>query len=295
MDFLFKNILRSIEMDNIDLDCITEDSLRLIEKHSVTHIFSYSTFIQSQTIFDESVFDAYIKPIKKTKYFLIAIDCEMMITSNGSQIGRLTMIDNCGNIIYDKYIKPECEVLDYLEEYSGLNSGNTSSGISFSSLQAEILEYIGTNTFVLGHGLENDLGALKLYTDKVIDTAYLFLSSEGYKVKLSQLSKKYFREIIQKESHSSREDAMCCLKLLAGKIHQLKKFYKSDQELIDLGVEIRSIQQLCEVELIKGRKVLHFLELDKLEDGELELISSNFVIFFYVKNGEKYLAFKQNE
>ena len=90
-------------------------------------------------------------------------------------------------LIYNVYIKPESQVIDYLEKYSGLNYGNTGKGITLEQLHSDILEIIGIDTFIVGHGLENDLEVLNFYSENLIDTSYLFLSCEGHKIKLTFL------------------------------------------------------------------------------------------------------------
>lgn len=294
LDYIFNNILKSIDVDTVDISYITKDTLDLVEKHDVLHLFSYSSFIKSKTDFNPSLFNSYVRPIKKTKYFLISIDCEMVKTIEGTQIGRLTMLDHQGNVLYDKYIKPRSVVLDYLEKYSGLNYYNTSNGISFEQMQNEILEFIGTETYILGHGLENDLEALQLYSDKVIDTAYLFLSSEGYKIKLSQLVHQYFNQNIQVGTHNSKEDAMSCLKLLAYKIMQIVKFHDENGTFIDLKVEIKSNENIKDLEVLEPKRVLHFIEADHLSYSLIPKNDNNYVVYFYTVDDKNYIAFRQN-
>lgn len=287
---LFDNFLKSIDISKTTLNLVTPENLELIEKQDINHVFSYSCYIKSQTHFDVSIFNTYLKPDRITPYFLVAIDCEMVMCEDGRQIGRITILDSIGNVIYDKYVKPESAVLDYLEKYSGLNPLNVSNGINRSQLNQDLLEIIGTNTFILGHGLENDLEVLRFYTDKIIDTAYLFLSCEGYKVKLSQLSKKYFGSIIQKEVHSSKEDAYCCLRLLAYKIGQLKNFYDPEGENIDLPVEIAKITNQME---LNGAKGIRFFETNEIDINSIVNDNSVFYFVLYSKNDVNLINFRQ--
>lgn len=290
LDDLFSNILKSIDIRKVSLSVITPENLKLIEKHNVTHMFSYTNFIQSQTNFDVSMFRTFLKPTKISPYFLVALDCEMMICENGKQIGRISMADHTGKIIYDNYIQPASQVLDYVERYSGLNHSNTSKGITLAQMQIDILDIIGTNTFLLGHGLEHDLEAMNFYTENVIDTAYLFLSCEGRKTKLAHLSKKYFGEHIQESSHSSREDALCCLKLLSYKICQTKNLYDKDGEYLDLGIDTKKVADPRE---LKGAKGLRMLEVDHFAFDSLSVSQDVFYIVFYSKDSNNYVAMRQ--
>ncbi|KAI4290975.1 RNA exonuclease [Pancytospora philotis] len=305
LDFAFSNVLKDMEVYQPNLACITEEALRLVEKQDVKHLFSYTEYIKSQTTFDESTFDSFARPSRASSHFLVAIDCEMMTTVEGSHIGRATVLDRTGAVLYDKYVRPGAQVLDYLEKYSGLNQDNTAAGISYGTLRRELLEIIGTNTYVLGHGLENDLNALRIYTENVIDTAYLFLSSEGYKIKLKQLSVKYLNERIQGETHSSHEDSLCCLKLLAYKIQQVQLLADPDTPLIGLDGAVltgEAASDFIEKHLRKQGTALptdeRCLVRSTITLGDMQSLKSDrdvFYLVFYEDDGNSYVAFRQPE
>lgn len=291
LEYIFRNILRSTDIGSVDLDCITEESIEQIEKQDINHLFSYSTYIKTKTEFDHAIFDSFARPVRETGYFLVAVDCEMMDTMDGRQIGRLTMLDHTGRVLMDEYVKPSAPVFDFLEAYSGLTEANTGAGLDFDSLQKRLVEFIGTSTYVLGHGLENDLAALQFYTDRIIDTAYLFLNSEGYKVKLSQLSRKFFSESIQEGIHCSSEDALCCLKLLAYKIAQTRKFLDPSTELIDLNARVISTTDKGEALRRRTERTLVLLEVDEIQAGEFARREDLFTVFFFEQDGSKFVAF----
>lgn len=245
---VFKNMFKAVDTKNVTLDVINEENLKLIEKHDITNLFSYTKKVKGEGDFDPSIFKSYIRPKMHSKYFLVALDCEMMTCENGRQVGRVSILDHKGNVIYDKFVKPENPVVDYFEKYSGLNKENTGTGISIDQLKNDILDIIGTNTYVLGHGLEHDLEVLELYTENIIDTSHIFLNTDGHKEKLSRLSKIYFDDVIQKETHSSVEDAMSCLKLLSYKISELKNFKNSDHTILDIAHQPCCISSIDELE-----------------------------------------------
>lgn len=285
---LYKNLLKSTDINKVSTSFITEENLKLIEKHDIQHMFSYSSFIKSKTSFDSNLFNSYLRPTLKTKYFLVALDCEMMICKNGKQIGRLSIIDVTGKVIYDKFIQPESEVVDYVEKYSGLNFENTSKGITLKDMRREMLEIIGIDTVVLGHGLENDLEAMQLYTENLIDTAYLFLNSDGHKIKLAQLSKIYFNAEIQSNEHDSREDAMCCLKLLSYKICEQLNFYDPAGDFIDLN--ITSIYEPEESKISDDRTIC-FMKKSKIDKSEFK--KDVYYLIITEENDLNYIYFKQ--
>ena len=73
---------------------------------------------------------------------------------------------------------------------------------------------------LVGHSLENDLHALKLYHTSVIDTAlsYGHTRGPGYKSSLRYLAREYLDREIQCETHDSVEDAKACLDLVKLKL-----------------------------------------------------------------------------
>lgn len=302
------------------LKYISEENLSLIEKQDILHLFSYSSFIRDKIKFNPNVFNSYIKPNRVCNNFIVAIDCEMMDTIDGRQVGRISILNKNGMTIYDKYVQPRSQVTDFLEKYSGLNYKNTSTGITFQQMQKDILEIIGINTYILGHGLENDLSALELYTPNVIDTAYLFIGTGGTKMKLKQLSKKYFNLDIQKGSHNSNEDALCCLKLLAYKILQILKINSEDTPLIDFGAKITKVvnnsTEKCDLckkhtdkavctskitsESIKellccSQKAIYILNTCNADNLDSAIFCTGiYPIYFYEENDDKFICFKQS-
>lgn len=289
---VFKNMFKAIDTKNVSLGVINEQNLSLIEKHDINNLFSYTKVVKNQENFDPKIFETYIKPQIQSKYFLVALDCEMMICENGRQVGRISILDHQGNVIYDKFIKPENTVVDYCEKYSGLNRENTESGISLVQLKEDILKIIGTNTFILGHGLEHDLEVLGLYIEKIIDTSYLFLNTDGHKVKLAHLSKMYFDDFIQKEAHSPIEDAMCCLKLLSYKISELKNFLDSDHTILNVSCQPHCLESTKDLESYEKGVYL----IEQGIDETLEYINSKqipYSIIIFDFENECYIAFSQ--
>lgn len=179
---------------------------------------NYQLTIPSQVSLFEVETINFIEPIKETEHFLLAIDCEMLITERGKEIGRVSLLDHEGNIVFDKYVQPMGKVVDYLYQYSGLTEEKVSNGITFDQLQEKLLDLIGKNTILLGHGLENDLVLLKLKHNLLIDTSHIYKTYENKRRKLKDLTIRYIRKLVQEPTHSSLEDAWACLELLKYKI-----------------------------------------------------------------------------
>ena len=52
-------------------------------------------------------------------------------------------------------------------------------------VQAEILEFVGAETYLVGHSLESDLRALKIVHRRLIDTSELYPSAKGAPFKVN--------------------------------------------------------------------------------------------------------------
>jgi len=50
----------------------------------------------------------------------MAIDCEMVLTTIGSELARLSICNFNFDIVYDAFVKPKGVVTNYLTKYSGI-------------------------------------------------------------------------------------------------------------------------------------------------------------------------------
>ena len=59
----------------------------------------------------------------------IAIDCEMVgVGLNEDALARVSIVDKKGEVLYDKYVKPEEPVTDYRTKVSGIRPENLANG-----------------------------------------------------------------------------------------------------------------------------------------------------------------------
>lgn len=95
-----------------------------------------------------------------------------------------------------------------------------------SYFQEDFLKLVYKETILVGHSLENDLLALKISHNLVIDTAVLYKHPRGgsYKTALRVLTRRFLsREIQESDSgHDSVEDARAALELALLKIRHGK-------------------------------------------------------------------------
>ncbi|KAI8072467.1 ribonuclease H-like domain-containing protein [Gongronella butleri] len=156
------------------------------------------------------------------RHALLALDCEMGYTTLGMELIRVTVIDTHLEPILDELVLPTHMVVDLNSRYSGVA---TLAGAKHDlhSIRELILGMMDANTILVGHGLENDLRAMRIIHDRVIDTAALYPHPNGlpYRYGLRVLTTKYLKRFIQDNSdgHDSSEDASAALQLVS---HYLK-------------------------------------------------------------------------
>lgn len=95
-------------------------------------------------------------------------------------------------------------------------------------IQEDFLKLVYKETILVGHSLENDLLALKISHDLVIDTAVLYKHPRGasYKTALRVLTRRFLSREIQesRNGHDSIEDARAAMELALLKIRHGKSF-----------------------------------------------------------------------
>ncbi|XP_019513014.1 PREDICTED: RNA exonuclease 1 homolog isoform X1 [Hipposideros armiger] len=156
---------------------------------------------------------------------IYALDCEMSYTTYGLELTRITVVDTDMQVVYDTFVKPDNEVVDYNTRFSGVTEADLAdTSISLRDVQAVLLSLFSADTILIGHSLESDLLALKVIHSTVVDTSVLFPHRLGlpYKRSLRNLMADYLRQIIQDnvDGHSSSEDASACMHLVIWKVRE---------------------------------------------------------------------------
>ncbi|XP_044759113.1 putative exonuclease GOR isoform X1 [Coccinella septempunctata] len=175
---------------------------------------------------------------KEKKRKVYALDCEMCYTVKGLELCKVTILAYNGAIVYDHFVKPDNEVVDYNTRYSGVTESdvNGPNSKTFSKVQSDILELVTEDTILIGHGLDNDLRVLKLLHSNVVDTSLIFPHERGYpfRYSLKHLMSMYLQKQIQTSElgHSPYEDALSCLELIFFKVktHHGQKYFNLIQK-----------------------------------------------------------------
>ena len=157
---------------------------------------------------------------------VIAIDCEMVwVSKDGKRriLARVSIVDNSGDLMYDKYVKPTEEVVDYRTKYSGIRPADIENGADFKEVQREVKKIISGKVLV-GQSIQEDLKALRLGHPPlhIRDTALCPRFRAGFAGRnkdtpgLKWLSQHYLGAWgmkVQEGEHDSIEDARAAMRL----------------------------------------------------------------------------------
>lgn len=148
----------------------------------------------------------------------IAMDCEMVGVSpmgNKSALGRVTLVNKWGNVIYDEYVRPIDRVVDFRTGISGIRPRHLRKAKDFGVVQKKVAELIAGKILV-GHALRNDLKALLLSHPKkdIRDTSeYQAFLRGGKSMALRHLATEFLGVKIQNGEHCPIEDARATMLL----------------------------------------------------------------------------------
>ncbi|XP_060815344.1 uncharacterized protein LOC132906818 isoform X2 [Bombus pascuorum] len=156
-------------------------------------------------------------------YGVYALDCEMCFTLRGLELVKVTVVDIDGRVVYDTLVKPDVEVIDYNTRFSGITAKDLETVTkTIRDVQRDLTSFIYAQTILIGHGLENDLRALKLIHTTVVDTCVAFPHFLGYPYRnsLKTLARTVLYREIQAKAHDSVEDARIVMDLMLRKLQQ---------------------------------------------------------------------------
>ncbi|XP_014591614.3 RNA exonuclease 4 isoform X3 [Equus przewalskii] len=104
----------------------------------------------------------------------LALDCEMVgvgPSREESIAARVSVVNQYGKCVYDKYVKPTQPVTDYRTAVSGIRPEHLRQGEEFEVVQKEVADML-RGRILVGHALHNDLKSgrpsLKLLAEEIL-------------------------------------------------------------------------------------------------------------------------------
>ncbi|KAG7096859.1 hypothetical protein E1B28_004267 [Marasmius oreades] len=159
-----------------------------------------------------------------------ALDCEMVYTTGGMRVARVSVVDGAGTQVFDELVRMDegVEILDFNTRFSGITQDEYRSKalLTLSSIRRSLDAFINGETVLIGHALENDLKTLRIVHHRCVDTAVMFPHHVGppYRRALRDLVRDHLGKSIQvgggTVGHSSLEDAIATLDLVRWRIRQ---------------------------------------------------------------------------
>ncbi|KAF8897630.1 ribonuclease H-like domain-containing protein [Infundibulicybe gibba] len=151
-----------------------------------------------------------------------AMDCEMIYSTGGQRVARVSIVDGSGTEVFDELVKMDdgVEVIDFITRFSGITADIYSKALlPLASIRKSLDNLINADTILIGHALDNDLKTLRIIHHKCVDTAILFPHHAGppYRKALKNLVREMLGTLIQtagSAGHSSVEDAIATLNLV---------------------------------------------------------------------------------
>ncbi|CAI9546716.1 unnamed protein product [Staurois parvus] len=150
----------------------------------------------------------------------VAMDCEMVgVGTDGEEsiVARVSIVNQFGKCIYDKYVKPTERVTDYRTEVSGIRHGDIKKGEDFKVVQKEVSEIL-KGRILVGHAVHNDLKILFLdHPKKAIRDTQKYKpfrrEVKSGRPSLKLLCEKILHVKVQTGEHSSVQDAQAAMRL----------------------------------------------------------------------------------
>ncbi|XP_016042901.1 RNA exonuclease 4 [Erinaceus europaeus] len=150
----------------------------------------------------------------------LAMDCEMVgVGPNGEEsiAARVSIVNQFGKCLYDKYVKPTQPVTDYRTAVSGIRPEHLGQGEKLEVVQKEVADML-KGRILVGHALHNDLKVLFLDHPKkqIRDTQkYKPFKTQvkSGRPSLKLLAEKILGIQMQQAEHCSIQDAQAAMRL----------------------------------------------------------------------------------
>ncbi|CAM8921912.1 unnamed protein product [Rhodiola kirilowii] len=158
---------------------------------------------------------------------MVAIDCEMVRCEDGTEaLVKVCVVNRDLQVKLDELVNPGKPVMDYKTQITGVSAKDL-EGVSctLSDVQRTLKRILSRGTILIGHGLNNDLKALKIEHARVIDTTYIFKHADapiGRKPSLNNVCKFVLGCEVRRpgDPHNCLDDARAAMKIVLAKIER---------------------------------------------------------------------------
>ncbi|XP_018786545.1 PREDICTED: putative RNA exonuclease pqe-1 [Bactrocera latifrons] len=159
-----------------------------------------------------------------------ALQCKTCITGRGLEVTKVMLMSYDGQLVYDQYVQPTTDIVDYWMYYSDKSRTDTLESRSFKRLgdvQQDLLELIDEDAILIGHCLEHELRVLRILHNNIVDIAIEFAHPLGLFPgrSLQNLAEIYLKRSTQgdSEDNDSLEDMRICLELMKWRVREDKR------------------------------------------------------------------------
>ncbi|KAL3254901.1 hypothetical protein MRX96_046723 [Rhipicephalus microplus] len=181
---------------------------------------------------------------------VVAMDCEMVGVGHegkDSILARVSIVNVMGHVIYDKFVKPTEEVVDYRTAVSGVRPSDVEKGEEFAKVQKEVSEIL-SGRILVGHAVHHDLKVLFLSHPKrrIRDTcAYRpFRAMFGGRTpSLKALSERILGVKVQQGEHSSVQDAQAAMRCYTMYRKQWEEDVRNGRRWFNQQKQLQQVQQ----------------------------------------------------
>ncbi|XP_069780772.1 RNA exonuclease 1 homolog isoform X2 [Narcine bancroftii] len=158
---------------------------------------------------------------------IYAVNSEVCYTNQGAELVRASVVNSNLEVIYDEFVKPDNEVIDYNTRFSGVSHEDLlNTETTLGEVQAALLRILSADSILIGHGLDKDLLALKIIHSVVIDTLFVFPHRFGQSDKQQLLSEYLHTFTKSTQGFGSVEKARACMELVLWEVKEATKSRK---------------------------------------------------------------------
>ncbi|KAG8238882.1 hypothetical protein J437_LFUL018443 [Ladona fulva] len=106
---------------------------------------------------------SYESVVERSVTRVVGLDCEMVGVQDGKEsiLARVSVVNSYGYCLYDTFVKPTEDVVDYRTSVSGVRPKDMERGVEFAAAQKAVAELL-KGRILVGHAVRNDLRVLYL-------------------------------------------------------------------------------------------------------------------------------------